>query len=218
MKQRKPAYNPNIITRTSRESTNNRGVKHKQSCSLFTCFCGAAFRDTVFFPTTDLKHSDPGLATHRYPTRMQVAVAKHQLFVRVMREKPSIALHNNNQRESKKTTTPPYRSEWTVVAKSSRNRGEVSAPRPNRPDPGPEGSDTHRQQRHHLSCSLGFTRLVSEPSRSAEQTVSPARGQPEPTATRHLARFRLQKSRVRFQTWSIFGLDSVLCLAPVRST
>ena len=138
-------------------------------------------------------------------------------FVLWERSQAELCIITTNVR-AKKTTTPPYRSEWTVVAKSSRNRGEVSAPRPNRPDPCPEGSDTHRQQRHHLSCSLGFTRLVSEPSRSAEQTVSPARGQPEPTATRHLARFRLQKSRVRFQTWSIFGLDSVLCLAPVRST
>ena len=205
-----------------RAQTTEEWNTNRAAVCLFTCFGGAAFRDTMFFPTTDLKHSDPRPATHRYPTRLQVAVAKHQVFIRVMREEPSRALHNHNKNNNKKNKkkTPPYRSEWAVVAKSGRYRGEVSAPRPNRPDPGPEGPGTHRQQRHHICCSPGFTGLISEPSRSGEQTVS-CDGKALSQRLHIISRdfdSGYKSTRERFQTWSILGLDSVLCLARLRST
>lgn len=172
---------PNIITRTSTESTDNRGVKHKQSCRvcLFTCFGGAAFRDIVFFPTTDLKHSDPRPATHRYPTRLLVAVAKHQLFVRVMREEPSRALHNNNknkktktkQRHPTETSGPLLRKVAEIVEKS---RLHVRTDR-TRVQKGPALTESSAITYAALWASLGW----SPGHQEVASKLSPATGEPQ---------------------------------------
>lgn len=111
---------------------NNRGKKHKQRCGVcLEVFGGSALSS---FPQHTSHH-----ATHERFHSASCGMDAQIYYSRICCKTKIIK------------TMSLYRQESAAVWKSSRNDGEILAPRPNRPHLVPKESDTPREETHRIS-------------------------------------------------------------------